>query len=89
MLPDARAGLREPKAFHQIACHISVNIFALLFKYTLPASRLHTKFSVAEYHAFSMLDDLAAVPDGQAPLVKVVINFNAHINTLRCKGRGP
>jgi hypothetical protein len=64
MLPDARSGPREPKAFHQIACDVSVNIFALLFKHTLPARGLHTEIGVAQYNAFGVLNNLSAVPNG-------------------------
>ena len=78
VLPDARSGPCEPKAFHQIARHISVNIFALLFNYALSTSRLHAKIGIAQNNTLGVFDDPAAVPDGQAPLMQVLIYLDAH-----------
>ena len=78
VFPDARSGSCEPKAFHQIARHISVNIFALLFKYALSASRLHPKIGIAQNNTLGVFNDPAAVPDGQALLTQVIIYLNTH-----------
>ena len=68
----------EPKVFDQLTGNIGVNIVAFLFQDAFPARGLHAKTSISQNYTFGMLDDLAAVPDGQAPLLQVIINVDAH-----------
>ena len=75
---NAGRRLGEPKVFNQLTGNIGVNIFALLFQDAFPACGLHAKTSISQNYTFGMLNNLTAVPDGQAPLMQVVINLDAH-----------
>ena len=75
---NAARRFSEPKVFNQLTGNIGVNIFAFLFQDAFPARGLHAKASISQNYTFGMLDDLAAVPDGQAPLLQVIINVDVH-----------